>query len=285
MTTPAAPNADMIRHWNEINGPRWATLQERLDAQLDPVGIAAMQRLTLGDGARVLDIGCGCGSTSLELAERVAPHGSVVGVDISAPLLSIAAERAAKGNVTNVSFVRSDAQVHPFDAASFDAAFSRFGVMFFDDPVAAFGNVRRALAPSAPLTFLCWRAPTENEWVMKPMKAVLPIIGAPAPPTPGAPGPFSFADRARILDVLSAAGFGDVTVDAYDAPLRFGGGGDLDSIVEFALQIGPTAALLREQPVESLTAVRAALRGVLANHQDVEGVTLGAAMWIVRATA
>lgn len=285
MTNTAAPNAEMIRLWNENNGTRWAALQERLDAQLDPVGLAAMQRLPLGDGARVLDIGCGCGSTSLELAERVAPHGAVLGVDISAPLLAIAAERAAKGDVTTVSFVRSDAQTHAFDAGSFDAAFSRFGVMFFDDPVAAFSNVRRALVTGGALTFLCWRAPTENEWVRVPIQAVLPLLEPPTPPKPGAPGPFSFAERERVIAVLTAAGFSDVTVDAYDAPLRFGGGGELDAIVDFALQIGPTAALLREQSIEDLTAVRAALRDELAKHQREGGVSLGAAMWIVCARA
>ena len=206
MTDPTAPNADQIRHWNELNGARWAALQGRLDAQLDPIGLAAMERLVLAPGARVLDVGCGCGSTTLELARRVGPGGSVTGVDISAPLLARAVERAGDGAVANARFVQADAQTFALEEGAYDAVFSRFGVMFFADPVAAFANLRRALAPGGALAFVCWRDAKENARVTVPMKAARPFLEAPAPPVPGAPAPFSLADRARLEAVLTAAG-------------------------------------------------------------------------------
>ncbi len=283
MTHPS-PNADMIRLWNEVNGPRWVALQERLDAQLDPLGLAAMERLSLTGAARVLDVGCGCGSTSLELARRVAPGGRVTGVDISATLLARAAERARLADLDVVRFVEADAQTWDADAGAFDAAFSRFGVMFFNDPAAAFANVRRALAPRGSFVFVCWRSPMENTWVSVPMQAALPFFEAPAPPQPGAPGPFSLADRGRIEALLTRAGFTSVEIERLDHPLVLGGGGDLDATVDLVLQIGPTAALLREQGPARLDEVRAALRVALAPHQTERGVTLGAAMWVVRAS-
>lgn len=284
MTDPTSPNADQIRHWNEINGPRWVALQGRLDAQLDPVGLSAMERLTLPQPARVLDVGCGCGSTTIELAQRLAAGGSVMGVDISGPLLGRAIERAADAAIANVRFVQADAQTFAFEEGSFDAVFSRFGVMFFADPVAAFANLRRALKPGGAITFVCWRTMQENAWVTVPMKAALPFLEAPTPPAPGAPGPFSLADRDRLTAVLSGAGFTDITLEAHDPKLRLGGGSDLDGTVDFALQIGPTAVLLREQSVERVDEVRAAVRAALAPFQTDDGVTLGAAVWIVRAT-
>ncbi len=283
MTDDAAPNAEMIRHWNEVNGPRWVAFQRRLDAQLDPVGLCTMERLPLASCTRALDVGCGCGSTTIELAQRLSGAGSVTGVDISAPFLARAAERATEAGVTNVRFVQADAQTYAFEAESFDAAYSRFGVMFFEDPAAAFANVRRALKPGGALAFVCWRSPQENAWVTVPMKAALPFLEAPTPPAPGTPGPFSLADRERLTAVLTAAGFTDIAIEADDPKLLLGGGSDLDSTVDFALQIGPTAALLREQSIERVDEVRAAVRAALAPYQSDAGITLGAAVWIVRA--
>lgn len=283
MTDPTSPNAEQIRHWNEINGPRWAALQGRLDAQLDPVGLSAMERLTLPSDARVLDVGCGCGSTTIELAQRLATSGAVTGVDISGPLLARAIERAADAAIANVRFVQADAQTFAFEEGSFDAVFSRFGVMFFADPVAAFANLRRALKPRGVITFVCWRNAKENAWVTVPMMAALPFLEAPTPPAPGTPGPFSLADRERLTSVLSAAGFADISIEADNPKLLLGGGSDLDATVDFALQIGPTAALLREQSVERVDEVRAAVRAALAPYQTADGIALGAAIWIVRA--
>lgn len=281
--TPAPVNADMIRLWNDVSGPIWLALQRRLDAQLDPVGMALLSRLELPRGGRVLDIGCGCGSTSLELARRVGSEGHVTGVDISAPMLARAAERAAAAGLGNVDFVRADAQTHAFEAGAFDVAFSRFGVMFFDNPTAAFRNLCGALAPGAPIAFVCWRTAKENAWVRVPMEAALKVLTPPPPPDPEAPGPFAFARRARLEAILTDAGFDGIDIAPYDAPIHLGGAGELDEVVDFVLKIGPTAALLREQGLEHLDAVRAEVRAALAPHHREGAVALDGAMWIVHA--
>jgi SAM-dependent methyltransferase len=167
-------------------------------------------------GQRVLDLGCGSGRTTLELASRVGPGGEAVGVDISAEMLAKARERAAQPGTGNVAFVHADVQVHDLGEARFDAAYSRFGVMFFADPVAAFANVRRALRPGAMLSFVCWQSVFDNEWMLLPGAAVASVIGSlPPMPAPGEPGPFSLADPGRARAVLEAAGFGSVIVEPH----------------------------------------------------------------------
>lgn len=274
-------NEEQIRHWNTVAGPRWLALQSRLDEQLDPLGLAAMEGLGALDRQRVLDVGCGCGSTSLALADRVGPGGDVTGVDISAPMLSRARERAA-GRV-NVRFVEADAQRHVFHERSLDTVFSRFGVMFFDDPAGAFENLARALTPGGRLGFVCWRAMRENQWVRVPMEAALKHISPPPPAAPDAPGPFSLADRDRLDALLKGAGFADVSIVAYDAPLRFGGAGDFDATVDFATQIGPTATMLRDVEPATVERVKGSLRDALSAHRTAEGVLLDGAMWHVYA--
>jgi SAM-dependent methyltransferase len=172
-----------------------------------------MDRLELRPGQRVVDLGCGTGPTTLEMAARVGPDGEVVGVDIAAEMLARGRERAAQLGAGNVAFLHADVQVHDLGEARFDAAFSRFGVMFFADPVAAFANVRRALRSGGVLSFVCWQGVFDNEWMLVPGAAVAAVTGAAPPmPGPGEPGPLSLADPDRVHAVLAAAGFGSVAV-------------------------------------------------------------------------
>jgi SAM-dependent methyltransferase len=172
-----------------------------------------MDRLELLPGQQVVDLGCGSGRTTLELAARVGPDGEVVGVDLSAQMLARGRERAALRGAGTVEFVHADAQVHDFGAARFDAAYSRFGVMFFADPVAAFANVRRALRPGGALSFVCWQGMSGNEWMLIPGAAVAEVTGSlPPMPGPDEPGPFSLTDPARVRAVLGAAGFGSIAI-------------------------------------------------------------------------
>ena len=172
-----------------------------------------MDRLELRPGQRVVDLGCGSGRTTLELAARVGPGGEVAGVDISAEMLARGRERAARLGAGNVEFLHADAQVHDFGEARFDAAYSRFGVMLFTDPVAAFANVRRALRPGGALSFACWQGVSGNEWMLIPGAAVAEVTGSlPPMPGPDEPGPFSLADPARVRAVLGAAGFGSIAI-------------------------------------------------------------------------
>ena len=277
-TLAAGPNAAQVAYWNESAGPMWVAMQDELDHELHDLGLAAMAALAPRGGERLIDIGCGCGATALELARRVGTGGSVLGVDISAPMLAVARERAAAAGLTQARFLQADAQVHAFEPA--DGAFSRFGVMFFEDPVAAFANIRRGLAGGGRVAFVCWRALALNPWMTVPMAAVLPLL--PAPPTappPGAPGPFAFADRDRLAGILKDAGFADISIEPLDAKVAWG---DLDVATRLALRLGPVAGIVRENP-QLAEAMAAAIRTALAAHAGEAGIRLDSASWIVAA--
>jgi SAM-dependent methyltransferase len=269
------PNAGQIAYWNDAPGHTWAELQALLDRQLRPLGRAAMAALAPQPGERILDIGCGAGETTTELAAAVAPEGSAVGADISRPMLEAARRRAPQ-----LSFLEADAQTYPFEAGAFDAAFSRFGVMFFSDPPAAFANIRRALRPGGRLAFICWRPPADNPIMVLPMAAAAPFLPPQSPADPTAPGPFAFADPERVRDVLTSAGFGGIEVTPHDEKV---GAGNLDEVMTLALRVGPLGRLLRENPDAPREKVIAAIRAALAEHQGPDGVRLDSGTWIVTA--
>jgi SAM-dependent methyltransferase len=273
------PNAAQIEHWNGPNAETWVRLQARLDNQLAPLGRMAMDKAAIRKGERILDIGCGTGQTTLELAERVGGGGKVLGADISAPMLALARERLAAAKLGQASFEQADAQTHSFTPSSFDLVFSRFGVMFFADPAAAFANLRSALSKGGRIAFICWRPPQENPWVAIPMAAAFQHIPRPAPPEPGAPGEFAFADRERVRGILAGAGFSDISIEPRDALI---GGASLDETVETTLDMGPVGAALREaNSPEKRKAVGVAVREAIAPFAGPDGVRMGAAVWVV----
>ena len=276
----AGPNADQIAYWNETAGPTWVAMQDALDQELAPLGLKAMEALGPREGERVLDVGCGCGATTLELARRVGAGGAVIGADISTPMLAVATARARKAGLAQARFLEADAQVHPFEPV--DGVFSRFGVMFFADPIAAFANLRRALRPGGRLAFVCWRAMADNPWMTVPMAAALPLLPAPPPvPAPGAPGPFALADRSRIEDILGGAGFSRIAVEPNDQKI---GWGDLEISTATVMRIGPLGAAVREHP-ELGDRVASAVRSALAPYASPNGVLLDSATWIANARA
>ena len=243
------------------------------------MGLAGIDVLQPVPGERIIDIGCGCGQTSLALAARVAPSGSVVGIDLSRPMLEVARQRPRPAANLRVDFRQLDAQNGDIGRGVFDAAFSRFGVMFFSDPVAAFRNIRASLKPGGRLVFVCWRPLAENPWMQAPLQAALPFIPPVAPPDPTAPGPFAFADASRVRSILSDAGFAVVRIDPFDARI---GGGDLEQSLKLALRVGPLGRALREHP-ELSGKVTGAVRDVLSKYLTSGGVLMPAAVWIVRA--
>lgn len=241
----ATANEEQAEFWTEM-APTWVEIDDRLEEVGGPPGRLAMDRLELLPGARVLDLGCGTGNTTIELAGRAAPGGRAIGVDIAAPMLEAARARAERQGVTDVEYRHADAQVDDLGDAVFDAAFSRFGVMFFADPVAAFANVRRALRPGGTLSFACWQGMLRNEWMLVPGGAAIEALGAvPEFPEPGAPGPFSLEDPDRIRDVLTQAGFTSVDIAADNSELT----ADESRVGELAAtsnRVGVVRELLRE---------------------------------------
>ncbi|MDR3513903.1 MAG: class I SAM-dependent methyltransferase [Caulobacteraceae bacterium] len=279
----AGANSDQVAYWNAAAGQTWAELQDRLDAQLQPLGERLLQALAPTPGEAVLDIGCGCGATTLALAEAVGPDGAVTGVDISYPMLEVARRRVGAAGLSQARLVEADAQTHGFAPGGFDAAFSRFGVMFFSDPAAAFANIRGGLKPGGRLAFICWRALPQNPWMLVPVATALERLAVPAPPPPDplAPGPFAFADPDRVRSILERAGYAQIEITPHDQKI---GARDLDQAAAIALKVGPLGALLREQPDKAPMVVDA-VRDALAQHLTPEGVRLDSATWIVQARA
>jgi SAM-dependent methyltransferase len=282
---PAAAqlHADQVAYWNGPGAAQWVARQGHSDAMLAPVAEAAIARLAPPPDARVLDIGCGCGATTLMLAARL-PEGRVTGLDVSAPMLTVARGRGA--GIGNLAWLCADAATHPFPPGGWDLAFSRFGVMFFGDPVAGFANLRRALRPGGRMLFACWRPLSENPWMGVPLAAATPHLPPLPEVGPEDPGPFAFADPARIRRILAGAGWTEPTITPCDVMLDLAAGQGLDAAADHATRIGAAARAMRDQPEEVRTAAAAAIRDALAPHATADGrVALAGAVWLVETTA
>jgi SAM-dependent methyltransferase len=276
-------NAEQVRYWNAVAGPNWVAYQRVIDAQIRVLGTLAMDRVGIRVRERVLDVGCGCGDTTFALARRVGPTGSVLGLDISDPMLDVARQAAFTERMTNVRFQNADAQTCAFARGDFDVVYSRFGIMFFADPLAAFRNLSAALRSGGRLAFVCWQRMEDNPWMFVPMSAAAGHVALP-PPNPDAPGPFSLADPGKLRRILADAGFVDVGLEDHAEILTVGGGADLEGTIAFLLKIGPAASALREANDPKLTErVAAAVREAIRPYSSPEGVRLGSATWIVTA--
>jgi SAM-dependent methyltransferase len=274
-------NADQVAYWNGPSGERWRARQQDQDTLLAPVTDALLRRAAPAGGEVVLDIGCGCGSTSIELARRVVPDGRVVGVDVSAPMLQRARERAPAE--LPIEFVMADATAHRFEPSAADLLFSRFGVMFFAEPRKSFANMRRGLRSGGRLTFACWREPEMNPWLMLPLEEACRHVPRPPASAADAPGPFAFADERRVRGILDGAGFSDVRLESVDLTLDIGIGRGLDTAVETAMGIGPAARALEGQPAELRAAAAHSIRAALSRFQVGSVVALPGTIWIVSA--
>jgi len=228
-------------------------------------------------------VGCGCGHTSVELAERVGETGRVVGADISGPMLEDARQRAARAGRSNLEFIQTDAQTHAFEPGAFDLVFSRFGVMFFADPVAAFRNLLGALRPGGRLVFLCWQEIGRNPWMLAPAAAAAKHVDMPPPAAPGSPGPFAFADRERVTGILTDAGFEAAEGRPIDRRVVMASGLGLDEAARFIMQMGPAGAALRDAAPEVVEAAAASVREALEPHKTERGIEMEAAAWLFSA--
>jgi ubiquinone/menaquinone biosynthesis C-methylase UbiE len=271
----AAPNADQIEYWNSEVGRRWAKLQETIDASLARIGDAALAFAAAQSGERVLDIGCGCGTTTYALSKAVGLSGSVTGVDISEPMLAVARARA-KG----VNFMEADASTHLFHPTH-DLVFSRFGVMFFADPTSAFANIHKALKPNGRLAFVCWRSAPENLWASAPFAAAKHLVPEQPQADPHAPGPFAFADKDRLAGILDKAGYKSIRIEKLDTTMYMGASPQ-EAAVQ-ALNIGPLSRAANGLDESVRETIRETVAVALAKYQTADGITPAAACWLVSA--
>jgi SAM-dependent methyltransferase len=278
-----AANQDQIDYWNGDAGKRWVAEQERLDAMMAETTLALIDAADPQWGEKVLDVGCGCGSTSIAYAEAVGPEGRVTGLDVSKPMLAFARDRAKEADLKTIDFVLDDAATREMDEGAFDLVSSRFGVMFFADPVAAFRNLRRAMKPKGRLAFVCWRDWRENEWVRVPVGAVRPHVPPQPPQGPDAPGPFAFASLGRIRTILAASGFDTITARPLDVTGEFGE--TLDAGVQYMMGFGPISRML--SPASEMERARAenALADALRPYAAKGVIAMGLAQWLITAKA
>jgi SAM-dependent methyltransferase len=274
---------EQVAYWNGAGGTRWVAQQERTDLVMAELARRAVAHAAIRPGETVLDIGCGCGATLPALREAVGLDGRVVGLDVSAPMLGRAQARLR--GVDRIEFLLADAAGHAFQPASIDLLFSRFGVMFFGDPIAAFGNLRRALKPDGRIVFACWQAPSRNPWALVPLNAAYLHLPRLPPLGPDDPGPFSFAEPDRVRRILRAAGFAEPEFDGVEVMLDVAGGDGLDAALAYVMEIGPASRALDNQPDLQRGAVATAITQALAPYVEGSSVRLGGAIWLVRARA
>ena len=276
------PNAAQREFWNGAPGQNWVANQPALDALQAGVTDLLLAEAAPRAGARILDVGCGAGDTTLAFARAVGPRGAVTGIDISEPLLALARERAEAAGVDTVVFSHADAALRRFEPASVDQIVSRFGLMFFADPVAAFRNLATALRPGGTVVFVAWAAAERNPWFSLPLAAAVERLGPPDPVSPDAPGPMAFRDIDRVTGILADAGLSEARGEARTVALHLPG---LDAAADLALRIGPATRLIRDKggSEEEARAIAAGVRARLADFVTADGIRVPAAVNLFRA--
>jgi ubiquinone/menaquinone biosynthesis C-methylase UbiE len=273
MTEQTVGNAQMQRYWNEVAGPRWVARQGVQEARNIEVADLLLAAARPAAGERVLDVGCGTGATALPFAAAVGPQGHVTGIDIAEPMLAVARGRVAEQGIANLTLLLADAQVHELPQASFDLLTSRFGVMFFADPVAAFRNLIGALRPGGRLCMAVWAPIADNPHWKIPYDIAVRRLGPPAPVSPRAPGPLAFSERGYLRDILEQAGFADIAVEPRGFHVV---GTTAESEAEHAALFGPAQRLMDEKEADEATrrAVVEETKGAYAGFVTKDGVRL-----------
>ena len=270
-------NTGQVGAWDGDEGAFWATEAQRFDDSMTRYHGPFLGAAAVGSHDRVLDVGCGAGQTTRDVA-RLASNGTALGVDLSSEMLARGRATAAAEGLDNVEFLHADAQIQPFETAGFDVVISRMGSMFFGDPITAFTNLGRALRPGGRLVLLAWQGLAENEWLTEFRAAMAVGRDLPAPP-PDVPSPFALSEPDRVRTILGGAGFADVTFEGLHELMRFGS--DHDDALPFIL--GPTAWMLDGLDPAEREAALSALSATIAEHIGDDGVTYRSAAWIIRA--
>jgi SAM-dependent methyltransferase len=250
MSEATIANVAQRDYWNTVAGPRWIGLEGYVERRVEPVNALLLRHAGAAAGERILEIGCGTGAFTVPLAHAVGPRGEVVGADISTAMLAGARKRLAEAGLSNVTLVEADAQTQPFDPGRFDLIASRFGVMFFANPAAAFANLVAAARPGGRLCFACWGRLDENEHWLVPYRVALKHLGPPEPAPPRAPGPMAFADADYVREFLGSAGFADVAVAREHPAMAAASPGEE---ADAAIRMGPSARLIDEKKPDAAT--------------------------------
>jgi SAM-dependent methyltransferase len=275
----AVANTEQSAAWNGHEGEHWTEHADRYDRAGRRHWQHFLEAGLIQASDIVLDVGCGTGRSTRDAA-RIAAHGSVVGIDLSAAMLNRAGEQSTADRLSNVTYVQGDAQVHRFDEAAFDLAISSFGAMFFGDPVAAFANIATGTRPGGRLALLAWRELARNEWLTEFRAALAVGRELPMPP-PDAPTPFSLADPDRVRRILGAAGYHDVDFDPIDEPIEFGS--DAADAFAFVRTLGIVEGLTHDLDDTSRTRALAELQKTVAAHDGPDGVLFGTSAWLITA--
>jgi ubiquinone/menaquinone biosynthesis C-methylase UbiE len=280
-----SPNAREVEWWNSAQTRAWAEEHEAIDRLFAGLTQVALNLAAPQRGERVIDIGCGSGTTVLELASRVGPSGYVLGADVSKPSVEKARERIAAIGVGQAEIILCDVSTHIFPANSFDLVFSRFGVMFFAEPAATFTKIRKAMKPDGRLALAVFRTPQENKWATAPLAAVRHILPPITPPAPEEPGEFSWADAARVHRILESAGFQDVSLTPHDPVMPVAAPGGAAEAANFIFRVGPVVRAMSDASEQQRKEVRAALEAFFRSQEGPQGIVLQGAIWIVTARA
>ena len=275
-------NIKQKQFWSGAGGDVWVDKQREMDIMLNPLGERAIQGLDLSGEKKILDIGCGCGATTLEIAKAVT-QGEVIGVDISEPMLERATKTASDMMLNNTSFQVKDVQVDEMPLSYFDIAFSRFGVMFFEDPFEAFKNINHSLKDNGQLSFVCWQHASLNPWQSLSFEVIKEFLDLPAP-APKSPGPFAFEDKSYINEILTESGFRDIEIKDNQEDIVMFSGKSIREACEDYLTINPVVTeMLKNSPTELREEILEALIGKFSDFHNNEGLLFPSATWIVTA--
>ena len=275
-------NIKQKQFWSGAGGDVWVDKQREMDIMLNPLGERAIQGLDLSGERKILDIGCGCGATTLEIAKAVT-QGEVIGVDISEPMLERATKTASDMMLNNTSFQVKDVQVDEMPRSYFDIAFSRFGVMFFEDPFEAFKNINHSLKENGQLSFVCWQHASLNPWQSLSIQVIKEFLDLPAP-APKSPGPFAFEDKSYINEILTESGFRDIEIKDNQEDIVMFSGKSIREACEDYLTINPVVTeMLKNSPTELREEILEALIGKFSDFHNNDGLLFPSATWIVTA--
>ena len=276
-------NKDQKAFWSGKGGEIWVTKQDSMDIMLSPLGEEAIKKLNLSSNENVLDIGCGCGSTTISIANEILNNGTISGIDISIPMIEKAKRSVNDLSISNIDFFVKDVQTENLGKNIFSSAYSRFGVMFFDDPFKAFSNILTSLKESGKLTFVCWQSPKLNPWQSLSVQAVREFIDLPSPPKRN-PGPFAFQEKDYVNDILKKAGFKDIQIDDFQREIDMFYGKALEEAAADYLSINPVInEMLKESSQEIRKSVSDSLIEAFRPFYNENRLTFPSATWIVSA--